>query len=484
MSQLKSKSITALIWDFIGKISVQSVGFIISIFLARLLSPEEFGLIGMVMVIVPITQVFMDMGLGAALIQKKEVSQNLFSSVFWLNIIIGAIMTSLLYFASDYIAQFYKRPELSEIVKILSLIFVISSFGIVQNIHFTKSLNFKTHAVISLISNLISGSIAIYLAYSNFGVMALVYQKIIAITISILSYWIVSNWRPSFYFSLKDIKSIWGFSGAHFIDSIVSTIFLKLDIILIGKMFSAATLGFYTRAQTLDGLINTFTSASLSRIFFPMISNIQDDIEKVKAVYKKSILILSFISIGLSGFLYLIAEDLFIILFTEKWNYSAQLFKIMVIIGFAYPLSSIMVNLILGLGYSKKNLTLGLWKKALKLVALFFGYLWGIEVFLYSIIFTSLLSSILNMIYVNNIITISVSTQISWIYKPLIIALIVASVNETFISIDNIYASFIIKGGIYCITYLSSIYLFDINTKELIYPQLKNLKQYVRNRIS
>ncbi|MFB0923823.1 MAG: oligosaccharide flippase family protein, partial [Vicingaceae bacterium] len=125
-----------ILWEFIGKIFKQGIGFIISIFLARLLSPEEFGLISMVMVIVPITQVFMDMGLGAALIQKKVVSQNLFSSVFWLNIIIGAIMTSLLYYASDYIAQFYQRPELSEIVKILSLIFVISSLGIVQNIHF------------------------------------------------------------------------------------------------------------------------------------------------------------------------------------------------------------------------------------------------------------------------------------------------------------------------------------------------------------
>ena len=473
MSQLKTKSIKALIWDFIGKIAVQSAGFIISIFLARLLSPEEFGLIGMVMVIVPITQVFMDMGLGAALIQKKEVSQNLFSSVFWLNIIIGAIMTVLLYLSSDYIALFYKRPELSEIIKILSLIFVISSLGIVQNIHFTKSLNFKTHAIISLISNLISGSIAIYLAYSGFGVMALVYQKIIAITISILCYWITSNWRPSFYFSIKDIKSIWGFSGANFIDSVISTIFLKLDIIMIGKMFSATTLGFYTRAQTLDGLINTFTSASLSRVFFPMISNIQDDIEKVKTIYKKSILILSFISIGLSGFLYLVAEDLFIILFTEKWNYSAQLFKLMAIVGFVYPLSSIMINVILGLGHSKKNLKLGLLKKLIALINLYIGFLYGIEIFLYTFIIRNIIGLLLNIAYVKSIIGTKIITQLSWIYKPILITTAIVAGMSQLTNINNIYVSFFVTSTLFSILYIIFNLLLKTEASQIIVNLIK-----------
>lgn len=482
MENLKSKSIKGFFWDLAGKFSLQGIGFIVSIFLARLLTPEEFGLVGMVMVIIPITQVFMNMGFGAALIQKKKISQNLYSSVFWLNIILGGILTLLLYFTADLIAQFYKREELSALVKVLSLTFIISSFGIVQTIHFTKVLNFKTQAIIAIIASLLSGCIGITLAFYNYGVWALVYQKLVAVFISVIAYWFFSKWRPKFYFSINDIKSIWGFSNKVFLDGIISTIYSKLDIIMIGKLFTASTLGYYTRAQSLDSMVNTFSSGSITRVFFPMISNIQNDKQQVVKIYKIATILVGFISIGLTGFLYVVADDLFIILFTKKWIYSAQLFKLMAIVGFTYPLSSIMVNLISGLGYSGKNLKLGLWKKSVGLLALFFGYKWGIEAFLYACILRNLIGLIMNMVYVSKVINLSILAQLKWVYKPILVALILVLGNELITSIENIYLSFIVKGGTFGFSYIILVYFSEKEISNIVKTQLNNFKQNARNR--
>jgi len=481
VSDLKSKSIKGIFWDLTGKFSLHGIGFIISIFLARLLSPEEFGLIGMVIVIFPITQVFIDMGFGAALIQKKEVSQKLYSSIFWINIVLGGLLTIALYFSANLISEFYKREELSALVKTLSLIFIISSFGIVQNIHFTRSLNFKTHSIIAISTSLISGICGITLAYSGYGVWALVYQKLLAITLSVILYWIVSKWRPNFYFSIREIKSIWEFSSKHFLDRIISVVFEKLDIIMIGKIFNASLLGFYSRSRSVDTMVNIFSSGSLIRVFFPVISKLQNDLPRVRTIYEKSFILIGFISIGLTAFLYVVADDLFIILFTEKWNYSAQLFKIMAIVGFAYPLGSIMINVILGLGHSGLNLKLGLWKKSLKVPPLFIGFLWGIEALLYALIVAHLINLIINMIYVDKVINLSVKHQLNWIFKPLFIALFIV-ISTELIVINNIYFSFIIKGGIFIISYLILIYLLDKITFNLLKSQLINLKQYVSKR--
>lgn len=481
MDNLKNRSIKGFIWDFFGVFSVQGIGLIISIFLARILEPEDFGLVGMVLVVISVSQIFIDMGFSSGLIQKKNVSADLYSSVFWLNIGLGAIFTILVFFSARPIASFYERSELTDIVRFLSFVFIISSLGIIQNIRYVKQLDFRTKTIIFIVSNGLSGIIAIIIAYIGFGVWALVWQNISIAVIRVAFFWMVSKWKPKFHFSIEDIKSIWGYSSKQFLNMVLSTIFQKLDIVMIGKIFQASLLGYYTRAKSLDTLINNFSSGSLKKVFFPMISKLQDEISLVGNVYKKSMLLTGFISIGLTCFLYIVAKDLFIILYTEKWNYSADLFKIMAIVGFTFPLSTIMINVILGLGHSGKNLVLGLWKKLIGLLALVVGFVWGIEAFLYACIARNLLGLTLNMFFVKRLIGIKIITQYKWIIKPIIIAVFLA-ITIDFVDIENIYYSFILRSCLFITGYLFLIYLLDKEISTLIHNQLKYLLQNARNR--
>lgn len=477
MENLKKKGISGVFWDLIGKFSNQAVTFIVSIFLARLLTPEDFGLVGMVMVIIPIAQVFMTLGLGASLVQKKEVSHQLYSSVFWINIFVGLILTIVFFLSAPVIAEFYERSELIELIQITSLVFVISSFGIVQTLRFTKEIDFKTLAKVNVSTSVISGIIGISLAYLNFGVYALIYQKLSSTFLTVFIYWIISKWRPSFHFSISELKSIVGFSSNFFLDGFITTVYNKLDVLMIGKIFHASSLGYYTRAQTLDTMVNNFSSSSLTSVFFPLISKIQDNIPKIKLLYQKSILLVGFVSIGLTSWLFLVSEELFILLFTEKWNYSAQLFKIMAIVGFTYPIGSIMISIIIGMGYAGKNMVLGFYRKTFGIIALIIGYFYGLEAFLYACIARNLIGLVINMLFIKTILSTGIIQQFSWFRVSLFIAFSLTIGITFLLSIHNLYLSIVLKTLIFTLGYLIFSYFFNQPLKKLISEEIKENEQ-------
>lgn len=481
METLKKKGINGIIWDLAGKFSNQAITFIVSIFLARLLTPDEFGLVGMVMVIIPIAQVFMSFGFGAAIIQKKNVTSELYSSVFWLNVLIGFLLTAIFFFSANIIANFYDRKELAPLIQIVSLIFIISSLGVVQTLRFTKEIDFKSQSIINITSALLSGVVGITLAINQFGVYALVYQKLTGVIISVSIYWVISKWKPRFYFSIKEIKSIWNFSIKYFYNGLITTLYNKLDIIMIGKVFNANMLGFYTRAQTLDTMVNNFSSGSLIKVFFPLVSKIQDQPEKIKLVYQKSMRIVGFLSIGLTFWLFITANELFVILFTKKWLLSAWMFKIMAIYGFTYPLSSIMISLIQGVGLIGKNLILGTYRKILGIISLGIGVIYGIEAFLYACIFRNVFGLVINMFFIQKITAIKFLTQLSWFIKPLAVAIINIVLIYYIFNIENLYLSFILKSFIFITLYILLTFFID---KSLIKMVLNELNNFFGNRIN
>lgn len=476
-SNLRSKSIVAFAWDFAGSIGLQLVSFIISIVLARLLSPEEFGLIGMVLVFTAVAQVFMDMGFGSAIVQSQEVKEGVYSSVFWLNIIIGVILSLSLFLAAKPIAAFYGNESLILITETLSIVFFISSLGVMQKIRYTKELNFKVQSLISIIANLLSGAIAIYLAFNDVGVMSLVYQRILYTFFDIISYWIISGWRPTFRFNLNDIKGIWGYSSKEFLDRIISTIYSKLDVIMIGKTFSSSTLGFYTRAFSLNMLISQFTTTSLGKIFFPLISKLQNDLVKVREVYERTIRIIAFLSIGLSGLFYLISEDLFLILYTEKWAESIWIFKYLVCVGFLYPISVLILSVISGLGFPGRVLVSGLYKKGINIFPIIIGFLFGIESFLISRICFGLVGFWVNCFYLKKTIGLGIVTQISYFVLPVIFAAITVFLLESLIQIENRYYSLLISAVLFGITFSISSILFDKKLKNILFKEYELLKK-------
>ena len=476
MSEFRRKSTKAFLWDFGGNIGMQFIAFIISIVLTRLLEPEQFGLLGMVMVFAAVAQVFMDMGFGSALIQKQNVNPTAYSTVFWFNLVIGSLISCGVFLLAPLIAVFYNEPELEGITKLLSTVFFISSIGNIQRIMYTIKLDFKTQSIISLFTAIISGATAIYMAFNGFGVHALVFQKIIAAVLTVLSFWYLSPWRPSFVFKVEDIKSIWGYSSKEFLDRIISTVYSKLDVLVIGKMFTPAILGFYTRAFSLNSMVGKLTSTSLNKVFFPLISSIQQDKERVRAVYLKIISLVGFLAIGISALLFVIANDLFVILFTEKWNQSIIYFKILVITGFTAPLSSIMLSLISGLGRPGMVLKSGIYKKGLGLVPIVVGIFNGIEAFLYARIFFGLIGFYINLVCVKKVTSISVLEQVNCFIKTIIVGILISALLVNFSSIESRIVSLIFNTSIFVLLFSIVVLLVDRKLRNILSSEMKRIK--------
>ncbi|MFT5601448.1 MAG: O-antigen/teichoic acid export membrane protein [Flavobacteriales bacterium] len=449
-----------IFWDFLGKIFNQGISFVISIFLARMLSPDEFGLIAMVMVIIAFAKVFADFGLTSALIQSKDVSQKSLSTVFWIIFSISCLLTIFLFLMSGQIAKFYDQDDLIPIVKYMSIIFVLESFTSFQRVNLVRKLEFKKLSIIDVISNLISGLITVILVYRNWGVLALVFQRLFALTLGGALVYFKARWLPSFSFSIKSITGILNFGGKTMLSRVISTFFNQMDVVMIGKFFTSSELGLYTRAKSFDLLVTSLSSSSLTSVFFPIISSIQDQQERIEKMFLKALDMVGMVALFLSGVLFCISEDLFQVLFSEKWQYSGELFAIMAVTSFVYPLSSVMINLIVGLGFAGLNLRLVLLKNSVSILPLLAGYFWGIKVFLIGLLFKNLHGLILNMIFVNKATGINPMIQFSRFRSTIIFAAI-AAVIPSLLNIDNALIGASVDSVIFASTYLGLIYMFN-----------------------
>ncbi|MEA3418934.1 MAG: lipopolysaccharide biosynthesis protein, partial [Campylobacterota bacterium] len=304
---LKSRGIKAFFWDFFGKIATYGTTFIVSIFLARMLEPSDFGLIAMIMVIVTIAEVFTDVGLGAALIQRRRLLPVHYSSVFYFNIFVGAILTLITYFSASWIAHFYDSSELTPLVQVMSLTFLINSFSSLQNIKLRKELNYALLTKTNFIASLISGVIGIFLAFYGAGVWSLVAQILLRGVIYNIIVWFAAKWTPALQLSFKALIQLWGFGFRIFLSGLLEAIFSRLDYIVIGKLFAPATLGYFERAKSLNFMINQLSAGSLMAVLFPMLSVIQNDLPRFQNAVIKAFGLISFVAFLLLGLTYVVS---------------------------------------------------------------------------------------------------------------------------------------------------------------------------------
>jgi O-antigen/teichoic acid export membrane protein len=269
VSTFRKQTGKALIWDLIGSYGGQVSAFIISIFLARLLSPEDFGLVGMSMVFIAMLQVFRDVGFSSALIQNKNNTSITYSSVFYFNLLTGFLLAIAIYFAAPNIGAFYGNEGVTQLLQLLIIPFFVNSLTIVQSTILRKELDFKSLTYRNLISQIVSGFCAIAFAFYGFGVYALVIQQIIASLIAAFLIWRISDWKPKLEFSWKELKKLSNFSFYVFAATSVNKVIQQLDALIIGKLFSPATLGFFSRANSLNNLITKNASGSITKVFFP-----------------------------------------------------------------------------------------------------------------------------------------------------------------------------------------------------------------------
>ncbi|MCF6222626.1 MAG: lipopolysaccharide biosynthesis protein [Flavobacteriaceae bacterium] len=474
MDNLKEKSFVAVAWDFGGKFANFGVAFIVSVFLTRLLEPEEFGLIAMVNVIIGFSAVFVDMGLGASLIQRKHLLPIHYDSVFYFNLSVALFLTLILFFNANLIANFYNRPELINITKVLSFTFIVNAIVTVQTTRLKKGLKIKVLTQSRLFSATISGFVGILLAFYGFGVWALIFQNLLSGILFALIIWVISNWRPNLRFSFKALQQLWGFGFRIFLSGVLDAIYTRLDVVFIGKLFAPDTLGFYQRAKSLNQMTTNFTAAPLISILFPVLSEIQNSKIRFNNIVDKAFKVINWVVFLLIGLLFLISKDIYIILFTEKWLPSLPYFRLFLATGFALPLSSVLVNVLRAKGNSKVFLKLEIIKKTFGLLSFTMFFISGLWGFLYARAIVTLFSLLLNMHYARKEIKVNMNFFMLPFIKNLLLMLIITIPLFLIIQISNTYIHLIVVSIVFIAIYLISSFILKISGFELVKVEIKD----------
>jgi len=412
MTNLKQKSINGMFWTISERMSVQVVQFVVQIILARLLEPAQFGLIGMLMVFTAVAQSIMDSGFGSALIQKKDADQTDASSIFFFNLLLGIILAIILTLLAPLIAQFYNQPILTPLTRALSITLILNAFSLVQTSLLAKRLDFKTQMKTSLLAVFISGVVGIVMAFRGFGVWSLVAQMVSKSLFQATFLWLFNDWRPSAIISFSSLKSMFAFGSKLLFSGLIDTIFRNIYQTFIGKVYSPADLGFYSKAKSIETAAVQSTSSSLGQVLFPSMVHLQNDLDSLKKAYRKTIRLSLFLHFPLMIGLWTVAEPLFRLLLTDKWAPSIPYFQILCIVGMLYPLHVLNLNILKVKGRSDLFLRLEIVKRALVVLTIFTTYRWGIIAILYGQIATSLIGYFLNSYYSGRLINYSQCNQI------------------------------------------------------------------------
>ena len=428
MSTVKQKTINNMVWSVSERLSLQIVHTIISIVLARLLDPTEFGLIGMLVIFTSIAQSILNSGLGSALIQKKDATEIDSSSIFYFNLAVGILLASLLYFSAPLIAKFYQEPMLTALTRVLSLNLVINAFSLVQLSLLQKTMAFKKHFTVSVTAVFISGFCGILAANKGLGVWSLVVQTLSNSLFQALLLWIISKWRPTRQFSMVSLKSMYSFGSKLLIAGLIETIFKNIYQTFIGKNYSAGDLGYYTRASTMETAASVATSMALGQVIFSTFSPYQDDNEKLRRVHSTTIRMSMFLMAPLMIGLIVVAEPLFLFLLTDKWANSIPYFQLLCVVGLFFPIVVQNYNLLRIKGRSDLHLKLEIVKYILTAIAIALTYKSGIIALLYGQICVAVVSHVLVSHFAGKLIKYNLLDQLRELFSIVITALVMGFV--------------------------------------------------------
>lgn len=470
--ELSSKSKKAFFWDLSGAFVRQFVSFFISILLARLLGPEEFGLVALSMIVINISNALTDIGFTSALVQKKSVNNIAYSSVFYVNLLLGISLSIIIVSMSSWIALFFENDELKYICLFLAVIPIFNALGSIHTTILTKTLDFKSLAVRNTAATTIAGIIAIIAAFYGLGVYSLVIQYVLSAALGTIVVWIAIKWKPKLEFSYFEIKELFSYSSYIFLDNILRRVFINIDTAFIGKVFSPAVLGFYNRAQSLKSQVETYSTQSLSKIIFPVLSQLQDDREAFIKMYSKTYKLISGLIVLLVAPLYFLAEFIIISLLGEEWRFSITFFKILILGSLVAPHIGIMAKALLAKGFSKIRFKMGLVQRVLMLLPLAAWYYFGLSVFAATYFVVVILMFLLFVYQMKYRFDIKVKSQIGYILTPNVCFLIFLLTDYFVYSGINqwiITGSFIILHTLFMLYLKHESYLFILNNVKRVY---------------
>ncbi len=408
---LKSKTKKGLVWSSIERFGTQGIGFLFTIIIARILSPDDYGVIAMPMVFLALAQVFIDSGFSNALVRKQGLTEEDLSTAFYFNVIVGVVCYVILFFCSPLIADFYETPILTDLLKVTALATLFNPLCTVQQAILTKKIDFKTQAKVSLAGAVVSGIGALVMAYYGLGVWSLVFQQVGAALVRVILLWALSDWRPKTGWSKESFKYLWGYGSKLLASGLLDTTYNNIFPIVIGKFFTSAQLGNYTRAQQFTQLPSSTLTSVLQRVTFPVLSEIQDDDERLKNSYRKFLKLSAFVIFPLMLGLAAVADPLIRVLLTDKWEGCILLLQLLCFSMMWYPIHAINLNLLQVKGRSDLFLKLEIIKKAVGIAIMCFTIPHGLVWMVAGSILTSLLCLAINTFYTGKIIGVGFFVQ-------------------------------------------------------------------------
>ena len=409
---LKETALSGMGWTFFQQFATQGILFLVSIILARLLLPAEFGLIAMIGILVAVGNALIDSGLSLSLIRTVEADEEDFSTVFYFNLAFSIFIYAIVYFTAPYVALFYNQPILLNVIRIYGLTFIINSFSTVQTTRLTKLMDFKTQLKVSLPALVVSSIVGIGMAYSGYGVWSLVFSAVVRSVLNSIQLWFWSKWTPLWSFSIAKFKYHIGYGSKFLFSSILDIIFNNAYAILIGKYFAPAQIGYYNRADTLQQLPVLNIANVLNKVTFPLFVKIQDDDVRLKMVYSKIMKMVIFLVAPVLIIMAFLGEPLFRFLFTEKWLPAVPYFQILCVNGILFPIHSYNLAILKVKGYSSLFLKLEVVKKIMIVCIVAIGFQFGIYGLLYGGVVASLLAFFINTHYSGKFINYSSWSQI------------------------------------------------------------------------
>ena len=470
----KKKILSGMIWSFVQRFGTMAISFVSNIILARLLSPDDYGIIGMLMIFIAVANTFVDGGFGSALIQKKRPTKEDYSTIFWWNMFLSMLLYGLLYICAPAIARFYNLPILSDVLRVQGIVLMINALSIIQQNQLRKQLKFKRLASVTVVSATLSAVIAIVLAYLGWGVWALVAQQLMLSGFITIILWVINGWYPSLIFSRESFKQLFGFGGYILATSIINTFANNIQGLLLGRFFNPAVLGYYTQARKLEDVASTSLSTIVDQVSYPVLSEIQDEPQRLVVILKKLVAVIAYVSIAIMIILITLAHPLILFLYSEKWLPCIPYLQILCVAGIAISLQRVHYSAVASVGKSKSLFVWTMIKRLLGVAVLIVGmHFGGIYGLLWGCVASSWITMIINAYLTGKYVGYKLFQQFVDLYPIFIIGIMAYMIPFYLLKLAEISA--ILNSIIHCfafiLIYVTFSHIFEVN----VYIQIRQL---------
>ena len=473
---LKKKTVKGVAWTSLDQMASLGFGFVIGVILARMLRPDDYGLLAMIAVFNSIAFAFVNSGFGSALVRKPDLTADDNTTAFYFNIIVASVMTGVLWLIAPLVANFYDKPILTSLVRVEGFLLIFSALSIVQNTQLTRALNFKAKMIINASSQVIAGIIAIMAAYRGFGVWSLVIQHFVSNAVSLILLWSFSPWRPRGRWNKASLKYLWGYGSKLLASGLLDKVYGNIYPIIIGKFYSAADLGQYSRAKGYASLPSQGLTDVLQQVTFPVLSQIQNDDEHLGSSYRRMLRFTVFIVFPIMIGMAALAYPLVIALVTDKWAQCVPYLQVICFASMWYPVHAINLNLLKVKGRSDLFLRLEIIKKAIVTIAIIICVPFGIMGICIGSVCTSIICLAINTYYTGKLIHVGFVRQMQDMTPTLLLSLVMGVVVYLVtIPLDNNVLKLAVGIPVGMAFYLTIAWLFKL-------PELQEAIDIIRRR--